>query len=71
MFDVLLKCVIALPKKCIEEITNLTPDVPEEWLEKVTKIRCSIASHTKMAPLIWLNEVIEVSSTMKRLVHIF
>lgn len=56
-----------LPKKCIDEITSLKTDIPEEWLEKVTKIRCSIASHTKVAPLMWLNEVFEVSSRMKRL----
>ncbi|KAJ8929922.1 hypothetical protein NQ314_017331 [Rhamnusium bicolor] len=66
LFDILLPCVITLPKKYIEEMTTLKQDVSEDWLEKVTKVRCTIALHTNIKPLTWLNEIIEVSSTIER-----
>ncbi|KAJ8924352.1 hypothetical protein NQ315_007148 [Exocentrus adspersus] len=71
LFNAILKCVIALPKKCIDEIANLKTDVSEEWLEKVTKVRCSLACNTKITPLIWLSEIIEISSKKRRNSFIF
>ncbi|KAJ8962679.1 hypothetical protein NQ318_001075 [Aromia moschata] len=66
LFDIFLQCVVSLPTKYIQEIASVETDLTEERFAKVIKIKCAAAVHSSVAPLSWLNDVIDIASTLDR-----
>nr|CAI5845101.1 unnamed protein product [Callosobruchus analis] len=63
LFAALLPLIIALPKKCLDQIIALGPDLSSEYLQKIIIIRCALATNSTVTPLSWLNDIIDVISS--------